>query len=297
MALPEEQYVNDVAAMDPRRFELAVRRLTDALDPGLDASQFVGSGLDYVQSRPWAEGDDVRSIDHRVTARSGQVYVKEYESLRGTPIMLVLDASRSMHIGIGRPGKYQVACAIAAGLGSAGLRRGSAVGMEVCHLSAPRLQPTRSQGALLALVRQLPGLPPDCVEAGDEDTEGGLAQTLAGLPGRLRRRHLVMVLSDLHGVDVVSALRRIQMAHDCVVIRPVDPSERQAPAGGLMWVNEAETGRAGLQRGMPEVDVDGPVKALLAVGIDCCALDIERPWMASLVSFLRLRNSAKGVTR
>ena len=84
--------------LDSRQFAIAVKRLADNLSYGTDRSPFVGSGLEYVHSRPYVAGDPIKAIDWRVTARTGRVFIKEYETPKRLPAYLMIDTSSSKMI-------------------------------------------------------------------------------------------------------------------------------------------------------------------------------------------------------
>src|SRR5262245_3972663 len=123
-------------------FEMVVRRLADDLAFGMDASRFVGSGIEFAQSRPYEQGDSMKMIDWRVTARLGRAFVKEYDTPKRTTIFIVVDTSASMGVASTKLTKHDLAVWIGAAIGLVGQRRMSPVGVIGGGERVTRLEPS-----------------------------------------------------------------------------------------------------------------------------------------------------------
>lgn len=267
-------------------FEIAVRRLADELRYGVDLARFAGAGVDYFQSRRFVEGDPVKSIDWRVTARTGHLHVKEYEALRGTPIYLVVDTSTSMAVSSTAMSKHTLAAIVAGGLALAGVNRLSPVGVIAAGDRDIHFQPSLARGQIFQWLHALRH------RHFDEPTR--LAYKLDRLAPALNSTTLVIVISDLHDPAAVGSLKRIAQRHDCIVIQLEDPAERGGLRAGLFRGREAETGRSftGSSRSRWQADEgESPRIALRAVGIDYLKLSTDGPMVAPLRRFLRERGA------
>lgn len=273
--------VADDRPLGGRAFDLAVRRLADSLAPGLDPAAMVGQGIDYLQSRPFVDGDPVRQIDWRVTARSGRWYLKEHQALQRMPMQLVLDTSSSMRLTWGRRSKAELAAQLGGGLALAALARASPVGLLAAGATPMRCPTTGDRGAILAFLHRMrrPTAP-----LGEATV---LARRLDELRQVLPCRTLVLVLSDLHDPDAVPALKRLALDHEVVVLRLRDQAEDGLPGVGILRAAEAETGAVATTTGRGAWSRgDQALRDLARAGIDTLALVSGVPVVAPLRRFL-----------
>lgn len=277
-----EGYLRDYSPLDARLFAIAIRKLATSLTYGIDRSPFLGSGTEYVQSRPYEAGDSVKAIDWRVTARTGKYFVKEYEAPKCVPCLLLLDTSASMTLTSVERSKYEIALMIAGGIALACLDRASPVGVVAAGERALRIAPSLSRARvmewLLALRRY------------HFDERTSVAARAAELGPLLPQRSLVVVLSDLHEAACIPALTQLAQLHDLIVLQLADPAETGLRGAGLLRAREAETGREFVTRGgIRWSDPEAAARALKRAGIDHLRLPIDRPIVAPLRNLFRAR--------
>jgi uncharacterized protein (DUF58 family) len=275
-------WIDDADTLDSRQFVIAVRKLADSLSYGTDKSPFVGSGIEYAQSRPYQAGDSVRGMDWRVTARTGKHFVKEYETPKSMPCYLMIDTSASMAISSGPRSKYATALHVAGGLAFACLDRVSPVGVIGVGERAVRAPPSLSRPRVLQWLLQLRR------HRYDEGT--ALGARIGEVTPSLAQRSLFIVLSDLHDPSAVPALHRLAHLHDCVVLELRDPCETGLRGAGFLRAAEAETGREFTTHGRRRwIDPDRCAGDLKRSGIDHLVIRTDRPFAHSLRNLFRAR--------
>jgi uncharacterized protein (DUF58 family) len=278
-----EGYLDAADHLNARQFQVAVRKLADALNYGTDRSPFLGSGIEYAQSRQYLPGDPVRAIDWRVTARAGKVFVKEYEAPRQMPAYLLIDTSASMTVSSVRRSKYAAAVHIAGGLAFACLDRVSPVGVAGVGGRDYRVDPSLSRPRVLQWLHDLRRF------RYDEPTT--LGRRVTELAPTLPNRCLVFALSDLQDEAAVPALKLLAQRHDVAVIQLQDPAELGMPGAGFLRAGEAETGRVFVTRAARRwVDPETTARELKRAGVDHLLVWTDRPFAADLRNFLRGRN-------
>lgn len=275
--------LDSVDHLSPRQYFLAVKKLADTLSYGTDRSPFLGSGIEYVQSRPYQPGDPIRSMDWRVMARTGKPYVKEFEAPKRLACYLMIDTSASMMISSWKRSKYAVAVHLAGALGLACLERVSPVGVIGLGGKEVQIKPSLSRQNILQWMHLLRTF------RYDEPTL--LGRRITEVAPTLTSRALIFVLSDLHDPEGLPALRLLAQKHDVVVLQLRDPSERGIGGAGFLRASEAETGKAFVTRSS-RAWVDGDVigRGLKRSGVDHLLIDIDKPFEASLRHFLQSRN-------
>lgn len=269
--------------LDSRQFLLAVKRLADSLSYGTDRSPFLGQGLDYVQSRHYVPGDPVKTIDWRVTARTGKTHVKEYESPKSLPVWFIVDTSASMTLSSTPVSKYQLAVQIAGGLALASLERVSPVGILAAGSREMTVKPSLSRETILQWLHQLRNY--------DFQEETRLGDKLVSLNPSLGDSSIIFVISDLHDPSALPALKLLGQRHDIVVIPLRDPAEDSLPGAGIIRGREVETGHAStLSTSREFTSLEDLKSSLKQASLDHFPIQTERPFLAALRLFLQSRN-------
>jgi len=271
--------------LDARQFEIAVRRLANALSYGQESSPFLGAGIEYVQSRPYQAGDPVKFIDWRVTARTGRFHVKEYEAPKQMPVYLLVDTSASMCVTSMPMSKYAWAVQLAGGMALAAVDHMNPVGVMTVGERELHRTPTLARNAVLQWMHQLRHY-----HFGEGTT---LGRRIRELVPRLEQRCLFIVISDLHDPDGIPAIKLMAQDHDCMVLHLEDPAERGRTGGGIFRAVEAETGRAFVAHGRSRWFNPEDTHALSRAGVDYLSLPTDKPILSRLRHFLKQRGGTR----
>ncbi|WP_420455471.1 DUF58 domain-containing protein [Rubrivirga sp.] len=227
-----------------RHVEVRTRGLVDDVFGGEYHSAFKGRGIEFAEVRPYQIGDDVRTIDWNVSARTGEPYVKLFEEEREQTLLLVVDVSGSEDFGSARA-KRDLAAEVCAVLGFSALRNSDKVGLVLFTDRVERfVRPKKGKRHILRLLRDLYAHQPLAT-----GTDLGVA--LDHVLRVQRRRAIVILVSDFlvptaAHETLARTLRVVSQKHDLVAVRLVDPREEALPAVGLLRVVDAETGREAL---------------------------------------------------
>jgi len=266
-----------------------LKRLADDLTYGTDASRFVGAGVDYAQTRLFAYGDSVRSIDWKVTAKTGRFHVKEYEATKRSPLFVLVDTSASMvvsSLGSGFPSKHDAAVWLGSALALVGLRRRSPVSILSCgeRDSGAEGAPSLSSGRVWRRIEQL--------RASSRGESTTLTRQVSRIESLALNTSTVVILSDLHEPGAVDAIKRLGQHHDVIVIQVQDPSERTPLRAGMVRGREAETGREFLapRRGLVP---DDSRAELVGAGVDHLLLRTDEPAIPAVRRLLASRSGAR----
>ncbi len=217
-----------------RAIALDVLRV-NSLQTGAYVSHFRGRGMEFDESRPYQPGDDPRSIDWRVTARSTTAYTKLFREERERPVLVVVDLRANMHFAT--RGCFKSANASRAGalLSWAAHHRGDRLGGLIFGNNVHReLKPRLGRRAALRFVHALAEHPDWQTRSAPDDGEAQLTMALSALRRVTRPGSLVVVLSDFQGLSRAgkSYLSSVARHNEVLAIRLHDPFERELPPPG-----------------------------------------------------------------
>jgi uncharacterized protein (DUF58 family) len=198
------------------------------------SSPFKGRGMEFEESRPYQPGDDLRSLDWRVMARTGKPYTKLFREERERPVLLWVDLRRSMMFATRGVFKAVVAARLAAAVAWSALRQGDRVGgLVFCDRSHDELRPARGKHAVMHLIDLLTHHGGWTADPDEQSTD--LEAAAARLRRVARPGSMIFLMSDFYGLnDAAEAhLGRLAAHCDVVLIQLYDPLEDELPVPGL----------------------------------------------------------------
>lgn len=233
-----------------RRIEIATNRQVSDAIAGAYHSIFKGQGMDFEEAREYQPGDEIRSIDWNVTARTGKAHVKKYREERELTMMLAVDLSGSGSFGSDKQSKRELEAEIASVLAFSAARNGDKVGLALFTDEIELIIPPRKgRSHILRLIREILYFKPKRVGT-------DISKALDGINKLLKRRAIVVLLSDfLQGPNgelpnpakrasdpVFKALDITNRRHDLVCINVYDDREMELPSIGNIVLEDSETG-------------------------------------------------------
>ena len=223
-----------------RLIEISTRRAVNDTLAGGYHSVFKGRGMEFDEVREYAPGDDVRTIDWNVTARTGRPFVKRFVEERELTVLLVVDLSASGAFGSRDRFKNEVAAELCALLAFSAIKNNDKVGLVAFTDRVEKfIPPKKGSSHVLRLVRDVLGLRPY-----GRGTDIARALEFAGRA--VRRRAIVFVVSDFQAADFSRPLRILARRHDLVALSVADPRESVLPDVGLVRLEDPETGETAL---------------------------------------------------
>jgi uncharacterized protein (DUF58 family) len=298
---------SDVAALIGTRFSaryLDVTKASRALAhlAGAKRSRRRGRGVEFDEVRQYTAGDDVRSIDWRVTARSGSPHTKLFHEERERPVLVAVDLRRSMQFGSRNCFKSVLAAHTASLLLWSALDRGERVGgMVVRGSQVSDFRPARSRHTVLSLIGEMT----TSHRAGEQEDETPMAEQLRQLRRIARPGSALFIISDFHDGLEESALEPLRQLAKHVQITAIavhDSLEQELPLAGRYVVAD-DLGRSALNtqnsslrshyRTGFEQQIADLASALLGLRIPLIRMRTDEPPLPTLQRYFPARQTGR----
>ncbi len=292
------------------KIRILTNRLIDDQLAGDYHSTFKGQGVEFDEVRPYIAGDDVRTIDWNVTARTGVPYIKRYSEERELTILFLVDVSGSQSYGSRTRSKMELAAEVTALLALTAIRNQDKIGLILFSDKIVKyIPPRKGRDSVMRLVRE--------VLAAEDEAKGGtdIEGALKFLNGVQKRRAVVFLVSDFlesrttHHAPRTATLERMLRAtarhHDMICVPVSDPAESVLPDVGLVELEDSETGELmlvdtssarvrGAFAAQAASDREELSKFFRKTGIDTLEIATDRPYIDGVRSLFKRRARKRG---
>ncbi len=276
------------------KIKILTSHLIDEQLTGDYHSMFKGQGVEFDEVRPYVAGDDIRSIDWNVTARTGAPHVKRFSEERELTVIFLVDVSGSQVFGSKTRSKSELAAEITCLLALTAIRNQDKIGLMLfTDRIVKSIPPRKGRTSVMRLVRE--------VLAADETREGtDITGALRFLNNVQKRKAVVFLVSDFQDTGYEKELRVTARRHDVIACPISDPCEFELPDVGLIEMQDPEsgelllvdTGSASVRKAFASranEDHEKLMRFFKRTGIDTISLSTGRPYIDDVRALFRRR--------
>lgn len=294
--LTEEEQVERRRALlkRVRKLEIITRKVVNEQMAGSYHSAFKGRGMDFDKVRLYQPGDEIRFIDWNVSARMGDIYIKQFVEERELTVFLLVDASASQWFGTGEKSKQEASAEIGALLAFSAIKNNDRIGLIIftdqIELFVP---PKKGRKHVLRVIREI-------LEFKPQGRQTGLSDALDFFNKVSKRRSVAFMISDFQDTAYRKSILVASKRHDLIPIVVTDPAEMTLPALGTVTLENPETrevvlvdtlSRSGRDRfeALAKEKREAREKMFSQIGMDFVTIETNKSPFQPLVNYFKLR--------
>lgn len=218
-----------------RKIEIKTRGLSKQLFSGEYHSAFKGRGMAFSEVREYFPGDEIRTIDWNVTARSGTPHIKVFEEERELTVMLIVDISGSENFGTQTLFKRELITELCAVIAFSAMQNNDKVGLILFSDQIEKfIPPKKGKSHVLRIIREL-------IEFKAESKKTNIDGAVRYFSNVVKKRSIAFIISDFIDTNFEQSLKIVSRKHDTVAIKVYDKSETEVPNLGLVQLKDFET--------------------------------------------------------
>jgi len=281
-----------------KKIELSTRHLVNEVFGGEYHSVFKGRGMEFAEVREYTPGDDIRTIDWNVSARTGSPYVKLFEEERELTVMILVDASASGAFGTRVQMKRALAAELSAVLAFSAVKNNDKVGLIIFTDRVEKfIPPRKGRSHVLRVIREV-------LDHEPEHQGTSINTALEFMSRVIRKRSVTFMISDFLDKDYEKSIQQASRKHDMLSFHLQDPWEIELPDLGLIQIHDGETGETSLintgkaslrytYQARSRERFDQLKTFFKSSGLDYLPIRTDVPYVDSLINFFRKRASRR----
>ena len=281
-----------------RQIQFRTSKMVTELFAGEYKSAFKGRGMEFEEVREYLPGDEIRTIDWNVTARTGSPHIKRFVEERELTVMLLVDMSSSAFFGTTQNQKIDIATELCAVLAFSAIKSNDKVGLimftDKIEVFIP---PKKGKSHVLQVIRHLLHYKPE-----KQNTD--ISMALEFLSKVNKRKTVCFLVSDFITSDYQHDLLLTSKRHDIIAVQILDPVEKVLPSVGMIELEDAETGELilidtsslSIRNGYNKTakkELDDKEKEFRQLGVDSIVINTDEAYINKLVSFFRMREKRR----